>query len=408
MRARGTRQLGGGGDGTDDEPRCIYIDIAATDIKQLLHFAQQECIDLTVIGPEAPLAIGIVDQFQQHGLACFGPSQAAARLESSKSFCKDFLKRHNIPTARFSHFTDSRSAIEYMNQQPLPVVIKASGLAAGKGVIIAQDRATAETTITTMLDQNRFNTAKEGIVIEEFLEGDEISFIALVDGNNVIPLASSQDHKRLLNDDKGPNTGGMGAYSPAPICTRDLEDKIMENVMRPTVSALANAGTPYIGFLYAGLMVNEKKEINVLEFNCRLGDPETQPLLLRLKSELLDLMLLALNGKLKGHTIRWDPRSALCVVLAAQGYPESYPKGEIIRGLNHNEAETKVFHAGTKRDDNNVITAGGRVVGVTSLGESLSDAQATAYQAAEKITWEHCYYRTDIGKKGLDLTVTEA
>jgi phosphoribosylamine---glycine ligase len=390
-----------GNGGTADEPRCKNIDIAATDIKELIHFAQKNTIDLTIIGPEAPLALGIVDQFQQHGLACFGPSQAAARLESSKSFCKQFFKDNDIPTAKFSHFTNSDCAIKYMQKQPLPIVIKASGLAAGKGVIIAEDRKTAETAITTMLDHNQFNTAKEGIVIEAFLEGEELSFIALVDGKNVIPLASSQDHKRLLNNDQGPNTGGMGAYSPAPICTPELQQKIMQTVMQPTVSALAKAGTPYIGFLYAGLMVNPNNDINVLEFNCRLGDPETQPLLFRMQSDLVELCLLALNGKLNNTNIQWDPRSALCVVMATQGYPQEYPKGEVISGLNHVNPCSKVFHAGTVKKKGQTLTAGGRVLGVTSLGSNLTTAHENAYRMVKKLNWEHCHYRLDIGAKGL-------
>ena len=312
---------------------------------------------------------------------------------------------NQIPTAAFATFTDSAKAIAHSQKQSLPIVIKASGLAAGKGVVIANDFNTVEQTIKNMLDNDQFGTAKDGIVIEDFLTGEELSFIALVDGTNVIPLASSQDHKRLLDYDKGPNTGGMGAYSPAPLCTPELEQRIMQTVMQPAVNALARAGTPYVGFLYAGIMVTDNDEIQVLEFNCRLGDPETQPILYRMESDLLDCCLLALNGKLKSTQLKWNPCTAISVVMAADGYPVKYKTGETIKGLNADFNNTKVFHAGTQVRDGNIVTAGGRVLSVTSLGDTLASAKKNVYQQMKKIHWNNCYYRHDIGEKGLKSDV---
>jgi phosphoribosylamine---glycine ligase len=395
-----------GNGGTAVERKCKNINIAVTAIDQLIEFAQEKCVDLTIVGPELPLSLGIVDAFHAANLACFGPSKAAAQLESSKSFCKQFFADNHIPTAAFSTFHSSAPAIKYLHNQPLPVVIKASGLAAGKGVIIAEEMATAEQAVYDILDNNKFGNAEDGIVIEAFLSGEELSFIAIVDGTHVIPLASSQDHKRLLNNDKGPNTGGMGAYSPAPICTPELEQKIMRTVMQPTVDALRHAGTPYVGFLYAGLMIDAEENINVLEFNCRLGDPETQPLMMRLQSDLTDLCLLALNGKLEKTTIKWDPRTAICVVMAAQGYPETYRKGDIISGLDATYTDSKIFHAGTAITDNHTITNGGRVLSLTTLGDTIDSAKKQAYQQLKHLSWHGCHYRHDIGNKGLQHTVT--
>ena len=390
-----------GNGGTANENKCDNVDIAVTDTQQLISFAKNNDINLTIVGPEIPLALGVVDAFHAENLACFGPSKAAAQLESSKSFCKTFFANNNIPTAAFANFNSSAEAIDYLQQQKLPVVIKASGLAAGKGVIIAEDIATAEQAVYDILDHNKFGNADDGIVIEEFLSGEELSFIAIVDGTNVIPLASSQDHKRLLDNDQGPNTGGMGAYSPAPLCTPELEQKIMQTVMQPTVDALKKAGTPYIGFLYAGLMIDQDKNINVLEFNCRLGDPETQPLMLRMQSDLTDLCLLALNGQLANTKIKWDPRTAVCIVMAAQGYPESYQKGHIISGLDLDYTDSKIFHAGTKIEAGDTVTNGGRVLSLSALGHSLAEARKSAYAQLTSISWDGLHYRQDIGDKGL-------
>jgi phosphoribosylamine---glycine ligase len=389
-----------GNGGSALENKCENVDIAADDINGLLSFATQERIDLTIVGPEIPLSLGIVDTFQNHELACFGPTQSAAQLESSKRYCKSFLQIHGIPTARFASFTDSDAALDYLSNHSLPVVIKASGLAAGKGVVITDNLVEAQQAVRDMLDDNQFNAQANGIVIEEYLEGEELSFIAMVDGKHVIPLASSQDHKRLNNRDEGPNTGGMGAYSPAPLCTPELQQRIMDTVMQPTVDALAASGTPYVGFLYAGLMISNHK-INVLEFNCRLGDPETQPLMMRLESDLIDLCLLALNGRLQHTTIKWKPQHAVSVVMAANGYPLEYPKGDIIQGLNDINSKSTVFHAGTKQKDNETLTAGGRVLAVTALGDTLLEAKKNAYQNTQRIHWPNCHYRTDIADRGL-------
>ena len=388
-----------GNGGTATEDKCQNIDIAATDCAALLAFAEQNQIALTIVGPEAPLALGIVDQFQAKGLVCFGPTQAAAQLEASKAFSKDFMLANQIPTAQYATFTDSQRAIDHLKQCTFPIVIKADGLAAGKGVVIADDAQTACTAVRDMLEGNQFGEAGNRVVIEEFISGQELSFIAMVDGTHILPLASSQDHKRLLDQDQGPNTGGMGAYSPAPLCTPALEQRIMQEVMQPTVTAMAKQGTPFTGFLYAGLMISNDQQMKVLEFNCRLGDPETQPLMMRLQSDLVELCLLACQGELHTASIHWDARSAISVVMAAKGYPLAYEKGQVIHGLEHTPTEGKVFHAGTAQQDQQIITNGGRVLGVTALGETLAEASKNCYQAVEKIHWTECVFRRDIGAK---------
>jgi len=391
-----------GNAGTALENKVKNISIAADDIEGLLTFAEDNEIKLTIIGPEVPLSLGITNQFTRAGLLCFGPSQAAAELESSKAFCKDFLKKYNIPTAHYTTFTELHLALQHTRQQNFPIVIKADGLAAGKGVVIAENFIEAEQAITEMLSENRFGQAGQRIVIEEFLAGEELSYIVMTDGKHILPFASSQDHKRLNDGDLGPNTGGMGAYSPAPLMTTEMEQQILENIIKPTIQALAAEGKPYLGFLYAGLMVTPNNEIKVLEFNCRLGDPETEPLLLRLKSDLVGLCLAALEGQLNQVNAEWDSRPALGVVMAAGGYPFEYRKGDIIQGLNNiSDQGDKVFHAGTKTENGKVVTQGGRVLVVTALGDNLLHAQQNAYALVQKISWDNCFYRKDIGWRGL-------
>ena len=391
-----------GNGGTALEPRCQNVAIAAHATDQLIAFALENDISLTIVGPEAPLAHGCVDQFQQQGLACFGPSQAAAQLEASKIHCKQFMAAHHIPTADFALFSDSASAIAHLATQSYPIVIKADGLAAGKGVIIAQDQQEAEAAITAMLDDHAFGDAGHQIIIETCLYGHELSFIAVTDGQHIIPLASSQDHKRLLDNDQGPNTGGMGAYSPAPLCTPALEAAIMEQVMQPTVRAMHAAGTPYVGFLYAGLMIGENNDIQVLEFNCRLGDPETQPLMMRLKTDLVRICQHALDGTLNQLQLQWHTQSAMTVVMAAGGYPQQPQLGDTIQGVPDASTDTKVFHGGTALNDaQDLITSGGRVLGVTALGNTLEDAKNRTYAEAAKIHWNSCHFRSDIGQGGL-------
>lgn len=392
-----------GNGGTALEPKLTNLPIEATDIRALIEFAKKEKIDLTIVGPEAPLAAGIVDQFKANNLACFGPTQAAAQLESSKVFCKNFLRDEQIPTADYATFTDQTAAIKYLKDQTYPIVIKASGLAAGKGVIIANNFSEASQAVSSMLGDHRFGSAGEEVVIEEFLEGEELSFIVMVDGEHVLPLASSQDHKRRDDGDKGPNTGGMGAYSPAPILTETLNEQILNKIIKPTVAALARRGTPYQGFLYAGLMISKEGEAKVLEYNCRLGDPETQPLLFRLRSDLIDLCFSALRGELNTVQADWDPRSAISIVMAAGGYPDAYSKGDVIEGLDTLTASdsSKVFHAGTVLNENKVFTAGGRVLAATALGDTLEEARNRAYALASKIHWPNCFYRNDIGHRAL-------
>ncbi len=393
-----------GNGGTAQEPGVRNVDIAAEDLDGLLAFALAQRIDLTIVGPEAPLVAGLVDRFQAAGLTCFGPSQGAAQLEGSKSFTKDFLRRHGIPTAAYGSFTAIEPALAYLRQFGVPIVVKADGLAAGKGVILAHDLATAEAAVRDMLAENRFGAAGHRVVIEEFLEGEEASFIALVGQGQILPMASSQDHKARDDGDLGPNTGGMGAYSPAPVVTPELHARIMAEVMEPTVAGMAAEGLPYSGFLYAGLMIGEDGCPRVLEYNCRFGDPETQPILMRLRSDLVALCLAALDGRLAEMQADWDPRPALGVVMAAGGYPESYQKGRIITGLEAAAelADTKVFHAGTLRREGQTLTNGGRVLCVTALGDTVSAAQARAYAAANRIHWQDGFYRRDIGHRAIE------
>ncbi|HAG62243.1 MAG TPA: phosphoribosylamine--glycine ligase [Coxiellaceae bacterium] len=390
-----------GNAGTALEPSMTNLDISPTDITQLTHFAQQHAIDLTIIGPEAPLAAGIVDAFQSHGLACFGPTQAACQLESSKQFCKDFLQKNNIPTAQYACFTQVEPALAYLENHPLPVVIKADGLAAGKGVVIAETLETAQRTIRDMLTNHCFGNAGSRIVIEEFLTGEELSFIVIANGSHATPLASSQDHKRRDNHDLGPNTGGMGAYSPSPLLTSELQDTIMETIIQPTLHGMSSLGHPYTGFLYAGLMITSSGKPIVLEFNCRLGDPETQPILMRLQSDFPTLCQDILMGKKPSKPVKWDRRSALTVVMAADGYPHNPRKGDIIDSLPKDSLNTKVFHAGTKYTNQQITTQGGRVLGITALGDSLTLACQQAYSTTQKIQWPGCFYRTDIGHRAL-------
>ncbi|MBK1718058.1 phosphoribosylamine--glycine ligase [Thiocystis violacea] len=391
-----------GNGGTAGEPGVENVAIAADDIAGLVAFATRETIGLTIVGPEVPLVAGLVDAFAAAGLPCFGPRQAAAQLEGSKSFAKDFLDRHGIPTAAYGVFTELEPALDYLRRVGAPVVVKADGLAAGKGVILAEDLDTAERAVRDMLSVGRFGEAGARVVIEEFLTGEETSFIAMVDGRHILPLASSQDHKARDDGDRGPNTGGMGAYSPAPIVTAEIHERIMREVMEPTVAGLAAEGLPYVGFLYAGLMIAADGTPRVLEFNCRLGDPETQPLLMRLRSDLVALCLAAIDGRLDAVSADWDPRTALGVVMAAGGYPDDYATGHAISGLENVPAdEAKVFHAGTTRAGERILTSGGRVLCVTALGERVSDAQRLAYQAVDRLRWDGCFHRRDIGHRAI-------
>ena len=389
-----------GNAGTELEPKLKNVPVSAEDIPALLEVAREQAVDLTIIGPEAPLVAGVVDAFQAAGLRCFGPSQGAAQLEGSKAFTKDFLARHNIPTAAYGNFTQVDEAVAYIKQQGAPIVVKADGLAAGKGVILAQTEAEAIAAVEDMLAGNAFGDAGHRVVIEEFLVGEEASFIVMVDGKNILPLATSQDHKAALNGDTGPNTGGMGAYSPAPVVTQAVHDRTMREVIEPTVQGMAAEGNDYTGFLYAGLMVAEDGSIKVLEYNCRFGDPETQPIMSRLQSDLTELCDAAIDGKLDSVTAEWDPRCAIGVVMAAGGYPGDYNKGDVIHGLDQVEG-AKVFHAGTKMVDGEVTTNGGRVLCVTALGDNVTRAQANAYAALKQIDWKDCYFRTDIGHRAI-------
>lgn len=393
-----------GNAGTALEPKISNVAISAEDIDALVDFAKTQAITLTIVGPEAPLVAGVVDTFQAAGLRCFGPSKQAAQLEGSKSFTKDFLARHHIPTAAYQTFTEPQAAIDYIKQMGVPIVIKADGLAAGKGVIIAQTEQQAIDAINDMLQGNAFGDAGHRVVVEEFLTGEEASFIVMVDGKHILPLASSQDHKARDNGDQGPNTGGMGAYSPAPVVTADIHKRAMEEVIIPTVRGMAAEGIPYTGFLYAGLMIDTNGTPKVLEYNCRFGDPETQPIMMRLKSDLPALCNAAINGKLDSTQAEWDPRVSLGVVMAAGGYPFDYRKGDVISGLPPAQSvqeDVKVFHAGTKEVDGQVVTAGGRVLCVVALGETVSQAQGKAYQTVRSIQWQDVYYRTDIGHRAI-------
>src|SRR5690554_9694 len=393
-----------GNAGTAAEQGIENVAIAADDIDALLAFAQSQQIGLTIVGPEAPLVLGVVDRFRAAGLTIFGPTQAAAQLEGSKAFSKDFLARHNIPTATYATFTDIDAAKAYVAKQGTPIVIKADGLAAGKGVIIAQSQAEAFAAIDDMLAGNRFGTAGSRVVIEEFLVGEEASFIVMVDGETALPFASSQDHKARDNGDQGPNTGGMGAYSPAPIVTPEIHDWVMQHVIEPTVVGMRAEGHPYTGFLYAGLMITPDDTAKVLEYNCRFGDPETQPIMLQLNSDLVELCLVACAGQLAGQHIEFDPRATVGVVMAAGGYPDDYAKGDVIHGIDAAETTgAKVFHAGTKRDEQGqLVTAGGRVLCVTAIGNTVTEAQQRAYAAVAKIDWRNVYYRTDIAHRAIN------
>lgn len=390
-----------GNAGTTTEPQLTNLDIAAEDIDGLLAFASEQRIELTIVGPEAPLVKGIVDRFQQAGLAIFGPTAAAAQLEGSKAFSKDFLQRHHIPTAAYQNFTDVDAAKQYVRDNALPIVIKADGLAAGKGVIIAETLEQADAAIDDMLAGNRFGEAGHRVVIEEFLVGEEASFIVMADGKNAIAFASSQDHKARDNGDTGPNTGGMGAYSPAPVVSPKVHDWVMQHVIKPTVDGMAEEGHPYTGFLYAGLMIAPDGSAKVLEYNCRFGDPETQPIMMRLQSDLVELCELAIAGELKQTPVAFDPRAAVGVVMAAGGYPDSYRKGDVIQGIPVATDDSKVFHAGTAIKDANVVTNGGRVLCCTALGNNVTEAQQRAYQLVEQIHWDNAYYRTDIAHRAI-------
>jgi len=382
--------------GTALDPNLENIGIAAENIEDLISFAQDNDIGLTIVGPEAPLVLGIVDAFQAAGLRCFGPSKGAAQLEGSKSFTKDFLARHNIPTGAYQTFTDQQEALAYLRQQGAPIVVKADGLAAGKGVIVATTLEQAEAAISDMLSGNAFGEAGHRVVIEEFLEGEEASFIVIADGQHILPMATSQDHKPVGERDTGPNTGGMGAYSPAPVVTDDVYQRIMDQVIRPTVQGMAAEGMPYTGFLYAGLMISPDGIPKVIEYNCRFGDPETQPIMLRLQSDLAAHCIAALEKRLDAEQTQWDQRPALGVVLAAGGYPSSYAKGAVITGLPTEEIEgLKVFHAGTAEKHGQVVTAGGRVLCATALGTTVGEAQSKAYELAAQIDWKDRFYRTN-------------
>ena len=391
-----------GNAGTELEDGIENVAIGAEDIDALLEFATANAIGLTIVGPEAPLVAGIVDRFEAAGLKIFGPSASAAQLEGSKTFTKDFLARHQIPSAAYQSFTEIDAACDYVARRGTPIVIKADGLAAGKGVIIAQTEAEAEAAITDMLAGNRFGEAGHRVVIESFLPGEEASYICIVDGEQVLPMASSQDHKARDNGDLGPNTGGMGAYSPAPVLSQEIEARVMRDIILPTVRGMQAEGNRYRGFLYAGLMIGADGSVSVLEYNCRFGDPETQPIMMRLQSDLVELCLAACDGKLEGKTIQWDQRASLGVVMAAAGYPDNYAKGEAIANIPPETDSGKVFHAGTMRDaDGNILSNGGRVLCAVGLGDDIADAQRRAYDLVKKIAWDSAYYRSDIGFKAL-------
>jgi len=389
-----------GNAGIEEIARCA--DVAADDLAGLLELARDEKVDLTVVGPEMPLTLGIVNAFHDEGLKVFGPHKDAARLEGSKAFSKELMKQHNIPTAFFSTFTDPDDARRYVEEVGAPIVVKADGLCGGKGVMVCGTVEEAVDAVDLMMINQSFGDAGSRIVVEECLQGEEASYLVFTDGKNLLPMATSQDHKAVLDGDKGPNTGGMGAYSPAPLVTPELEKQILEEIMRPTIRAMADAGSPYRGVLYAGLMIEEGRA-KVLEFNCRFGDPEAQPILMRMKSDIVPVLLAVANGDLSGIDLEWDPRTAVCVVMASRGYPKSYKKGLAISGLDKaaEVPDTVVFHAGTRRSGNKILTDGGRVLGVTSLGDTISGAIDRAYSAVECIRWKDAHYRKDIGMKAL-------
>ena len=390
---------GNAGTAREENMENVAIDVMAFD--ELKAFAKDNDIGLTIVGPEAPLVDGLVDQFTAAGLKAFGPSKGAAQLEGSKAFTKDFLARQNIPTADYQNFTEVEPALAYLKEKGAPIVVKADGLAAGKGVIVAETLEQAEEAVKDMLSGNAFGDAGCRVVIEEFLTGEEASFIVMVDGKNILPMATSQDHKRVGDGDTGPNTGGMGAYSPAPVVTPEIHDRIMAEVIRPTVDGMAAEGNDYTGFLYAGLMINESGAPKVIEYNCRFGDPETQPIMMRMQSDMVAHCLAALEGKLDQETTQWDTRASMGVVLAAGGYPADYRKGDVISLPVNDGTDRKVFHAGTKLDGDNVITAGGRVLCATALGNSVSEAQQQAYELASQIDWQDVFYRKDIGYRAI-------
>ena len=388
-----------GNAGTATNPAMVNVPISS--VADLLEFAQKEQINLTIVGPEAPLSQGVVDVFRAAGLKIFGPTKAAAQLESSKDFAKTFMLRHNIPTAKYQTFTDAKLAHDYVNANGAPIVIKADGLAAGKGVVVAMDEAEAHTAIDAMLSDNKLGSAGARVVIEEFLTGEEASFIVMVDGKNILALATSQDHKRLLDGDQGPNTGGMGAYSPATVVTPEIHAKVMREVIRPTVEGMAKDGIPYTGFLYAGLMISPDGAVKTLEFNCRMGDPETQPIMMRLKTDFVTLAEHAVNGTLNLAEAEWDRRTALGVVMASHNYPDSPRLGDEITGLPNDLIGAQVFHAGTILRDGKVLTSGGRVLCVTALGETVKLAQQKAYQITDEIKFDGAQCRTDIGFRAI-------
>jgi len=391
-----------GNAGTAHESGVRNVPIDAGDIEALVAFAGENAIGLTIVGPEVPLVAGVVDRFTAAGLRCFGPTRTAAQLEGSKTFSKDFLARHGIPTARYAAFTSVPEAVEYIRAQGAPIVVKADGLAAGKGVILARTEAQAIAAVEDMLSGNVFGTAGHRVVIEEFLEGEEASFIVMVDGTHILPLATSQDHKARDDGDTGPNTGGMGAYSPAPVVTPGIHRRVMNEVIRPTVHGMAAEGNPFTGFLYAGLMIAADGTPKVLEFNVRFGDPETQPIMLRLKSDLVELCLAAIEGELDEVDVDWDERASIGVVLAAGGYPDAYRKGDLIEGIHAaDDKHCKVFHAGTQVRDGHVVTAGGRVLCVCALGETVAEARQQVYRCIGRIKWPDMYYRTDIGYRAI-------
>jgi len=392
-----------GNAGTALEPKLENVDIPVNDNDALVSFAKNNAVELTIVGPEAPLVNGVVDAFSKAGLKCFGPTAGAAQLEGSKAFTKDFLARHKIPTADYGNFTDIDAALGYLREKGAPIVVKADGLAAGKGVIVAETLEQAEIAVRDMLSGNAFGDAGHRVVIEEFLEGEEASFIVMADGKNVLPMATSQDHKRVGDGDTGLNTGGMGAYSPAPVVTETVYQRIMDEVIYPTINGMAAEGLPYTGFLYAGLMITADGTPKVIEYNCRFGDPETQPIMLRMQSDLVAHCLAAIDGKLDSEHSKWDDKASLGIVLAAGGYPGSYEQGLVINGLNEapDSHDKKVFHAGTKVDNGNIVTAGGRVLCATALGNNVSEAQQNAYALARQISWKNVYMRNDIGYRAV-------
>ncbi len=390
-----------GNAGTAFEEITENLDIDVMDFDALIRFVQKNDVDLTIVGPEAPLVAGIVDRFQREGLACFGPTAAAAQLEGSKTFSKDFLKRHEIPTASYGSFEDADLAVEFARNMTMPVVIKADGLAAGKGVVISHTHEDAESTIRDMLSGHAFGEAGARVVVEQFLDGEEASYIVVSDGNHFIPFATSQDHKAIFDGDRGPNTGGMGAYSPAPVVTSDVEKRVIERIIKPTLEGMKAEGYAYTGFLYAGLMIDEEGDPRVIEFNCRFGDPETQPLMMRMKSDLATLCMSAISGNLNEQDLEFVDQVAMTVVAASEGYPGDYEKGKIITGLDQ-ETTGKVFHAGTALHGDQVITNGGRVLGVTALGSTTRDAQKAVYEILEHISYEGIYYRKDIGYRAIE------